>query len=76
NSKWKQYKYVSFSQHNSGDSGILGTIAGDDSLLLIVRSQTDMPKVLAALHEDFPYLPLVKLSLIYVWRGMHYLGIF
>ncbi|MCS5711925.1 ArgR family transcriptional regulator [Candidatus Berkiella aquae] len=50
------HKYVSFSQQNPTDSGILGTIAGDDTVILIIRSKADLPKVLALFHEDFPYL--------------------
>lgn len=49
-------KYVSFSPKNSSKMGILGTIAGDDTLILIIRSKADLPKVLAAIKEDFPYL--------------------
>ncbi|HRE31189.1 MAG TPA: ArgR family transcriptional regulator, partial [Candidatus Berkiella sp.] len=41
------HKYVSFSQQNPTDSGILGTIAGDDTVILIIRSKADLPKVLA-----------------------------
>lgn len=54
------HKYVSYSLQNQNDSGILGTIAGDDTLLLIVRSKADLPKVLATIHEDFPYLGIAN----------------
>jgi len=50
------HKYVSYSLQKPTNTGILGTIAGDDTLLLIIRSQADLPKVLKAIHEDFPYL--------------------
>lgn len=51
-------KYVSFSPQNPSNKGILGTIAGDDTVILILRSKADEPKVLALLKEDFPYLGL------------------
>ncbi len=50
------HKYVSYSPQNQSNSGILGTIAGDDTLILIIRSKEELPKVLAAIHDDFPYL--------------------
>ncbi len=56
------HKYVSYSLRDPNNSGILGTIAGDDTLILIVRSKADLPKVLKAIHEDFPYLGISKLS--------------
>lgn len=55
-------KYVSFSLQNPSPSGILGTIAGDDTIILIIRSKADLPRVLNALHEDFPYLDIHKLQ--------------
>lgn len=51
-------KYVSFSPQNPSQTGILGTIAGDDTVILIIRSKADVPKVLAAIRQDFPYLGL------------------
>jgi transcriptional regulator of arginine metabolism len=54
------HKYVSFSIQHPSNTGILGTIAGDDTLILIIRSKSDLPKVLKAIHEDFPYLVLPK----------------
>ncbi|MBS0290045.1 MAG: ArgR family transcriptional regulator [Proteobacteria bacterium] len=51
-------KYVSFSLQSPSNSGILGTIAGDDTIVLIIRSKTELPKVLNALQEDFPYLSI------------------
>lgn len=38
--------------------GILGTIAGDDTLILIIRAKADLPKILADIKEDFPYLEI------------------
>lgn len=49
-------KYVSYSPHTPNNTGILGTIAGDDTLILIIRSKTDLPTVLTAIYEDFSYL--------------------
>lgn len=49
-------KYVSFSAKESSGSGILGTIAGDDTVLLIVKSKAHQQQVCALLHQEFPYL--------------------
>ncbi|AAU26587.1 hypothetical protein PGH43_13125 [Legionella pneumophila 130b] len=49
-------KYVSFSIKDSANSGILGTIAGDDTVLLIIKSKSDQQKVLDILMKEFPYL--------------------
>ncbi len=51
-------KYVSFSVQNLSNTGILGTVAGDDTVILVLRSKADVPKVLEAIQEDFPYLGL------------------
>ena len=51
-------KYVSFSSQHPTDTGILGTVAGDDTVILIIRAKSDVPKVLALIQEDFPYLGL------------------
>jgi transcriptional regulator of arginine metabolism len=49
-------KCVTFSPKNPKQSGILGTIAGDDTVLVIVKSNADLPQVLAFFKEEFPYL--------------------
>lgn len=49
-------KYVSFSMKESSDSGILGTIAGDDTVLVIIKNKADQRKVYHMLFEEFPYL--------------------
>lgn len=49
-------KYVSFSMQDHNNSGILGTIAGDDTVLLIIKSKVDQDKVFQLLREEFPYL--------------------
>ena len=51
-------KYVSFSLHSSKISGVLGTIAGDDTVILIIRSKADLPNILKDIHEDFSYLDI------------------
>lgn len=49
-------KYVSYSPKNLKNSGILGTIAGDDSVLLIVKDKAALKNVTKILSEEFPYL--------------------
>lgn len=50
-------KYVAFNaQSMAVPSGILGTIAGDDTVLLIVKSPADLEKVKEVLRGEFPYL--------------------
>ena len=51
-------KYVSYYSSYEKDSGILGTIAGDDTLLLIIKSKERLDKVMHLLHAEFPYLNL------------------
>ncbi|KTD61940.1 arginine repressor [Legionella spiritensis] len=49
-------KYVAFSPQDSTHSGIMGTIAGDDTVLLIVKSRDAVAHVCQLLREEFPYL--------------------
>lgn len=49
-------KYVNYHSFEEKDSGVLGTIAGDDTLLLIIKGKDYLEKVLQLLHEEFPYL--------------------
>lgn len=49
-------KYVSFAIQEQTHSGILGTIAGDDTVLLILKTKEDQAKVYALLQDEFPYL--------------------
>ncbi len=51
-------KYVSFSPHTPTTNGVLGSIAGDDTVILIIRSKADLPNILKDVYEDFPYLDL------------------
>ncbi len=37
-------------------NGLLGTLAGDDTILLIVRNQAELKSMLSQLKEVFPYL--------------------
>ncbi len=49
-------KFVSYSPQVSQNSGILGTIAGDDTVLLIVKNKEQLNNVIQLLHDEFPYL--------------------
>ncbi len=49
-------KYVSFAIQEQTHSGILGTIAGDDTVLVILKSKEDKATVYTLLQEEFPYL--------------------
>jgi transcriptional regulator of arginine metabolism len=51
-------KYVAFFQQNPKNSGILGTIAGDDTVVIIIKSKKDLPSVLHLLLKEFPYLKI------------------
>ncbi len=51
-------KYVTFNPQNPTNSGILGTIAGDDTVLLIIKSNDELKKVMGLLKEDFQYLAI------------------
>jgi transcriptional regulator of arginine metabolism len=49
-------KYVTFQAKHPKNSGILGTIAGDDTVLLIIKSKADLKNVLEIMAKEFPYL--------------------
>ncbi len=49
-------KYVIYSLNNSKNIGIIGTIAGDDTVLLIIKSKAELNKVLQSIYETFLYL--------------------
>lgn len=51
-------KYVIYSLNNSKNIGIIGTIAGDDTVLLIIKSKAELNKVLQSIYKTFPYLSL------------------
>lgn len=49
-------KWVAYHPQVIKSSGILGTIAGDDTVILIVESKAKIKQVLALLDAEFPYL--------------------
>lgn len=49
-------KYVNYNPQHTTNSGILGTIAGDDTVLLIIKNKENLEPVLELLKKDFPYL--------------------
>ena len=50
--------YVTYNPQQPKNSGILGTIAGDDTVLLITQGMNSVEKVLELLYKDFAYLKL------------------
>lgn len=50
------YKYVDFVQEDTRNSGILGTLAGDDTVLVILKNKDAIEPVKNALYEIFSYL--------------------
>lgn len=50
--------YVTYHPQQPKNSGILGTIAGDDTVLLITQGMNSVEKVLELLYKDFSYLKL------------------
>ena len=51
-------QYVSYSIKDSKNSGILGTIAGDDTVLIIVKNKEALTQIISCLSTDFPYLKI------------------
>ena len=49
-------KYVTYAPITPKNSGILGTIAGDDTVLLIVKSKADLKQALEIIKTELPYL--------------------
>ncbi len=49
-------KYVNFGTDDAKESGILGTLAGDDTVLVIVKNKEAMERVKSVLYELFPYV--------------------
>jgi transcriptional regulator of arginine metabolism len=49
-------KYVHYSYNNIDSIGILGTIAGDDTVLLILKNKTALKNVLMEIYDFFTYL--------------------
>ncbi|HJN37501.1 MAG TPA: ArgR family transcriptional regulator [Gammaproteobacteria bacterium] len=50
-------KFVSYSSRDDKSSLILGTIAGDDTVLVIVKNKTTMKEFIREVGYYFPYLP-------------------
>jgi len=48
--------YVSFSPSTNEESLILGTIAGDDTVLIIAKSKAAISKIIKMLQQHFTYL--------------------
>ncbi len=48
--------YVTYHPQHPKNSGILGTIAGDDTILVITQGIDSLNKVLELLYQDFSYL--------------------
>jgi len=54
-------KYVAFSAKEKKDSPILGTIAGDDTVLLITNGGVEsLSATMALIAQEFPYLAIPK----------------
>lgn len=49
-------KFVTFNPEQAMESGILGTIAGDDTVLVILTSPKAQDKVYRLLRNEFPYV--------------------
>ncbi len=51
-------KYVSYDLHDEQKSLILGTIAGDDTVMVIVKNKIALKEVIALFESLFPYLKM------------------
>jgi len=51
-------KFVTYNPRHPKKTGIIGTIAGDDTVLLIVKGKSYLAGVLQLLQEEFPYLQI------------------
>jgi transcriptional regulator of arginine metabolism len=49
-------EFVNYSKEDNKNSGIIGTIGGDDTVLLILKSKNETQKVMLLIFERFPYL--------------------
>lgn len=50
------HKYVDYFQKNNKKSGVLGSIAGDDTVLVIVKNKNDLKNFLELIKIDFPHI--------------------
>jgi len=55
-------KFVNYRRQSPENAGIIGTIAGDDTLLLIIQNKAQIETVLQLLRTEFPYLNLNDFS--------------
>lgn len=53
---WIDHKYVPYGPMDHKAPEIIGTVAGDDTVLLVLKKQEDLEEVLNVLYKDFPYL--------------------
>ena len=53
-------KYVSPNINNSDNHKVLGTIAGDDTVMLILKQNDDVYPMSVLLKKDFPYIDISK----------------
>lgn len=53
---WLDQKYVDFSNKQKNKIELLGTIAGDDTILLIAKNKSALKNILANIKKDFPYV--------------------
>ena len=49
-------KWVDFNKDTPKNSGILGTLAGDDTVLVVIKNKEFIEKVKNLFYELFPYL--------------------
>ena len=55
-------KFVNYQRYSRENSGIIGTIAGDDTLLLIIQNKAKIETVLQLPGTEFPYLNINEFS--------------
>lgn len=53
-------RYVPFAPKDNQEKLIMGTIAGDDTVLLITKNKKRLQQVVALIESDFPYLKNVE----------------
>ncbi len=53
-------RFVSFSPKDKNELGILGTIAGDDTVLLIIKDRVSLQNISSFMSKEFSYLSQEK----------------